>query len=454
MKQITNNSNIIEFAKKYIWYFIIVSAMLFVVLATSVSTTVNAHINYLNKQIVHNITEYDEIDLDHICRLSECTKIFTEKTTFEMDEYLKETKYHELEFFQMSKNLFYHHGRLIFYNKEANIYIEKVFGHYIFSIIINLSIIFFIFFMIFGVFMYHTYKRERNEAMITNIGNEAILANKSMIMITENVHHELNTPVEVIENKIEKVHRTLNQYIVSQTQWANENNVDKRDTIENRKWNKKIVKLERDFDFIHTSIEQILSVLSKMKNFKTLRYSNGNKSVYNVVAGAFRIILVSYTNVTYYIDEEFRKYKMAKNSLKNIDLLNILINHIKNSLEAHATEIKVNMNPDLKNNMMKLVITDNGSGIPEDIRKNVFTPNFSSKQIGDSIRGNGMYLNKHIIKEFGGDIKILHTSKKGTSIEISFKVQEKPNYNNEYIPEIESIDEHPHDEPYVIKCVK
>jgi C4-dicarboxylate-specific signal transduction histidine kinase len=227
---------------------------------------------------------------------------------------------------------------------------------------------------------------------------------------------------------------------VSQTQWANENNVDKRDTIENRKWNKKIVKLERDFDFIHTSIEQILSVLGKMKNFKTLRYSNGDKSVYNVIAGAFRIILVSYTNVTFHIDDEFRKYKMAKDSLKNIDLLNVLINHIKNSLEAHASEIKVNMGIDNKNNMMKLVITDNGSGIPEEFRKNVFTPNFSSKQIGDSIRGNGMYLNRHIIREFGGDIKVLQTSSKGTSIEISFKVRDKPDYHEEIIPDTENYE--------------
>jgi len=423
------NNNIVEFTKKYFWYFITVTLLLIFVLGTSVITSVDSHINYINHQIKQNIMEYDEIDLSHICNLSECTKIYTPTETFVKKDYLTEINYEKPNFLKISKTVYLNNYHLVFYNEEANVYIEKIFGHHIYDIIVNLSIIFIIFINIFSWFMYKAYKRERNEAMITNIGNEAILANKSMIMITENVHHELNTPIDVIENKIEKVHRTLNQYIVSQTEWAEKHNMDKRETVESRKWNQKIIKLEKDFDFIHTSIEQILSVLSKMKNFKNLRYSNGDKSVYNVIEGAFRIISVSYSNVSYYIDDEFKKYKMGKDTLKNIDLLNVLINHIKNSLEAQASEIKVNMNPNIKKNMMKLVITDNGSGISEEIKKNVFNPNFSSKQIGDSIRGNGMYLNKHIVKEFGGDIKILQTSTKGTSVEISFRVNIKEDNN-------------------------
>ncbi len=419
-----NKYNIIRFITKYIWQFIIVGLLLLGILGTSVITSVNTHIHYLNNQITENIKEYNEIDLTHICRLSKCIKIYDDNNIFKMEKNkLIKLTYTKPHFKKLLKNLYFYNGDIIFYNKTGHIYVEKVFGKYVFKIVLNLFIVFVLFLIILSLFMYRTYKRERKEAMIANIGNEAILANKSMIMITENVHHELNTPVEVIENKVEKVHRVLKAYVESQKQWIKDNGVDLRNSPENRKWTKKIIKLDKDFEFIHLSIEQTLSVLGKMKNFKTLRYSNGNKTIYDVVQGALRIILISYCNIKCEIDEDLKKYRMCPNSLKNIDLLNVVINHFKNSIEADASKIKIFMSDDLKNNLMKLIISDNGSGIPEKYRKNIFEPNFSTKQIGDSIRGNGMYLNRHIIREFGGDIKILKTSEKGTDMEISFKVQ-------------------------------
>ena len=72
-------------------------------------------------------------------------------------------------------------------------------------LLITLSILF-----LFFILLYNTYKRERKEAILQQIGSEAILSNKSMVMITENVHHELNTPIEIIDNKIQK--NTQNTY--------------------------------------------------------------------------------------------------------------------------------------------------------------------------------------------------------------------------------------------------
>jgi len=428
------NNNLINFTKKYIWYFASLSFFLIIILGTVIVSTTNTRVSHINCQITENIKEYDEIDLEHICNIAGCTKIYTKDKEFvSKNGFLEEVPFKMPKMFKISDKLYMDKTNVILYNKKANIYLEKNFYDYAKDITEDLFFVFILFVIIFSIFLYRTYKRERNEAMITNIGNEAILANKSMVMITENVHHEMNTPVDVIENKIEKVHRVINGYIESQKQWQKDNEVDLRNTPENRKWNKKMKGLEKDFEYIHLSIEQIMSVLGKMKNFKSLRYSNGDKSIYNVISGAFRIILISYSNIECHIDEDFKNYRMGVNGLKNIDLLNILINHIKNSIEADATKIEIYMEEPPKNNIMKLIIKDNGNGIPDNIRKNVFEPNFSSKQIGDSIRGNGMYLNKHIVKEFGGDIKILESSNEGTIIEISFSSRTKENPEYEVI---------------------
>jgi len=137
----------------------------------------------LNNQITRNIKEYNDIDLNYICSISQCIKLW--------------------------KNIYLSDYHIIFYNKTADIYIEKPLGKYVYEISRNLLIIFICFWFLTSLVVYRTYKRERKESMIANIGNEAILANKSMVMITENIHHELNTPIDIIENKIEKVHEIL-----------------------------------------------------------------------------------------------------------------------------------------------------------------------------------------------------------------------------------------------------
>ena len=62
---------------------------------------------------------------------------------------------------------------------------------------------------------------------------------------------------------------------------------------EKREMNKRIIKLEKDFEYIHTAFEQMFAVLNKMKNFKSLRYSNGDKTLYDIIEGAFKIISIS-----------------------------------------------------------------------------------------------------------------------------------------------------------------
>ena len=158
-----------------------------------------------------------------------------------------------------------------------------------------------------------------------------------------------------------------------------------------------------------------------MKGFKHLRYSNGNKTLADIIDGGFKIINISNTNFDYEVDEKLMGYSLSS-TLKNADLLSILLNHFKNSLEANASKIYV-LFSSYKDGKINIRIIDNGLGIPEEARSKIFKANFSTK-IGDSgVRGNGMYLNKHIMNTTGGDIKLIETSRKGTTIELSFQAK-------------------------------
>jgi C4-dicarboxylate-specific signal transduction histidine kinase len=59
-------------------------------------------------------------------------------------------------------------------------------------------------------------------------------------------------------------------------------------------------------------------------------------------------------------------------------------------------------------------ISDNGSGIPDEVAKSMFHPNFTTKSGGT---GLGLAISKSIIESFGGIILFV-PSKKGACFEI------------------------------------
>lgn len=271
--------------------------------------------------------------------------------------------------------------------------------------------------LFFIIFLVLSLKRERSIALKSLAGNEAILTNKSFILITENIHHELNTPLEVIDNKLEKIHSIIVEYLSRKNP-----NHDKRDI------DIALGCLEEDFYFIKQSSEQIYSVLEKTRGFKHLRYSNGNKSIFDIIDGAFKIMSISNSNFTYNIDNRLNDYKLnykLVKDFKNADLLNIVLNHIKNSLEANSNKIHIVFNSYGKYSLSFSII-DNGKGVKPHLIKQIFSPNFSTKSNFDNvIRGNGLYLNKSILNSSQGDVTLLDSTQYGATFKIKIMVLPK-----------------------------
>lgn len=111
-------------------------------------------------------------------------------------------------------------------------------------------------------------------------------------------------------------------------------------------FNRQLLSLESDFQFIRLAIEQQAATLDKMRKFKHVKYSNGNRTIYDIVDGALQTISISNSGFVYHLDKELENYKIKPNgdkTLKNVDLLMAFLNHFKNSLEAKASTIVVNI---------------------------------------------------------------------------------------------------------------
>ncbi|MCK5537868.1 MAG: sensor histidine kinase [Bacteroidales bacterium] len=379
----------------------------------------NNYTHYLDAKINSEVIKEGVVDIEELCEITNCTNVYNITTgeCYEANDIfqVKKIGIRSPSFIKISDHLSFSvdSGHLTLHNEKNNLFfalnIKKLIQDYIsvMFIFVILSLVLFIF------PLYKSIKQEQEEMLLILAGNEALLANKTMINITENIHHELNTPLEVLDNKVEKIHRLLKDYLTTRdTDYASAR----------RKIDEQIEGIEEDFEFIKISSEQIYSVLEKMKEFKHLRYSNGNKNIKNIIEGGFKIINMSNNNFVYEVDNNLAKYKLVE--LKNADLLSIMLNHIKNSLEANASKILIVVS-DYKEGKLKLRIIDNGNGIPEDAKNNIFEPNFSTKSVDGEIRGNGMYLNKHILKSGKGDVKVIRSSSQGTTIEISLEVVQK-----------------------------
>jgi len=95
-------------------------------------------------------------------------------------------------------------------------------------------------------------------------------------------------------------------------------------------------------------------------------------------------------------------------------LVSILNNILKNAIQAIPTEKEGMIVIELyrKDNDAIVKITDNGTGIPDEMVSKVFSPNFTTKNSGT---GLGLAISTNMIQAFNGKIYFETEVGKGTS---------------------------------------
>jgi signal transduction histidine kinase len=95
-------------------------------------------------------------------------------------------------------------------------------------------------------------------------------------------------------------------------------------------------------------------------------------------------------------------------------------NLLKNSIEARNDGGKILIATSLKENKWaSLEIQDSGPGMTDQIKQQVFTPYFSTKQSGT---GLGLTIVQRIVTEHGGNILVESEPGKGTKFEVRLPV--------------------------------
>ena len=376
---------------------------------------------------------YEKITPTDICTIYKCTVVYNDYKTFYYDK-------NELKKIINGERYFSHIVKDLYLDKEIKTFNIKVEDSYIeinllehakyhvelFTIYIPSMLLFF------SIFLYRLLKDEMFYAMLhknTIVNDMEII---TAIRVGENTAHEIRTPLDVITSKLYKIRETINGYINIEKQY-----IETIDTIpEDRKRRYRQLKsLEDDFKLMDMSLTHIADQVDTMSNYKNLLHSNGNKNLHDIIDFARRSMVMGHDNIIIHIDKEFLKYGVS--GMKNSEMLGIFINHFKNSIEANSSRIDVDI-INIKDSMLTLTISDNGNGIPDELKPHIFDSGRSSKQkIGSDqiIRGHGMFNNKVLITKIKGSIIIDRRYKKGTMFLITIPIVLK-----KQAPELEVID--------------
>jgi len=96
----------------------------------------------------------------------------------------------------------------------------------------------------------------------------------------------------------------------------------------------------------------------------------------------------------------------------------VLTNLVKNALQAIPSDRKGIVVLELRktNDEFRIMVADNGTGIPEEMKGRLFQPNFTTKTTG---MGLGLAISKRIIEHAGGKIWVETQAGKGTQFYIS-----------------------------------
>lgn len=169
-----------------------------------------------------------------------------------------------------------------------------------------------------------------------------------------------------------------------------------------------------------TQIDVLDSVAEKFSDLAKSKSLNFVKvNLKNAIASSVNLFN-NHTNISFsvsYDDDNIGFFTLGFEK----DILRAINNILKNSMQSIDKNIKGNIKIDVNrdSNFIVVAISDNGKGIPEEMKPKIFQPYFTTKTSGT---GLGLAIVKNIMNEIGGRVSFESGEHGGTTFFLLFPV--------------------------------
>lgn len=247
----------------------------------------------------------------------------------------------------------------------------------------------------------------------------------SLGQLTGGIAHEINNPINFIKNGNE----ILKEYLVNSAQLINA-----YQELKNHCTNPALVKicteLEHEIEWPDcveeaTIIAQEITkgarrVTKIVRNLKSFSQEGKNRAI---------DLLYMHQSIDIVCDllsHQLMNINLTKNYQATDDCVNgnqsqinqVLMNLLLNAIQALNHEGEITMQSTSNSQEITITIMDNGPGIPEEIRNDIFNPFFTTKDVGNGT-GLGLSIAYGIIADHGGTIKVSDNENGGAVLEVT-----------------------------------
>lgn len=255
----------------------------------------------------------------------------------------------------------------------------------------------------------------------------------SIGQIAAGVAHEINNPMGfIISNfhSLKKYSVKITQFLEAQSSAFKEcaescGRTDALKTIDEMKRSLKIDHIILDLDnLISESLEgadRVKMIVQDLKSFS--RVDEADHKYADINAGIESTINIIWNEIKYKTTI-FKEYEDLPQIRCNPGQLNqVFLNLLVNAAHAIEKHGEIRVKTWHKDSRIFISVSDNGCGMPEEIKKRIFEPFFTTKEIGKGT-GLGLSIAYDIIKKHNGELNVESSVGKGTTFTIIIPASE------------------------------
>jgi signal transduction histidine kinase len=180
--------------------------------------------------------------------------------------------------------------------------------------------------------------------------------------------------------------------------------------------------LERVTSTLIEQIDNLSNIATEFSNFAKI--PTARNQVFNLSGQLQKVIDLFETDSRVKIEFNSNKFGKIEVNADREQLSRAIINLVKNGIQAIPDEkpgrILIELNR--RDHMAIISVSDNGSGIPVDLRDKLFSPSFTTKSSG---MGLGLAIVKNIVENFSGTIWFETKIGKGTTFYLEIPIYEE-----------------------------